>query len=160
MARVGTTKYESNKQEKRVAGELNARTVIASGSLWGSKGDVRSENYLVECKTTAKDFYTLDLNTWNKIEKEAIKDGLRIPVMNIDLLDGKHRFAVFKRGDFELKKTRVTLECDLGREVKSTRIKHSIDTVFNYVYKFNVGGIIKQLVILPWEEFLELVEVN
>ena len=80
MAVRGTTKYHSNKQEKRVADELGGKTVIGSGSLWGAKGDVRTEDYLIECKTTKKTSYPLSADTWLKIEREATRDGLRIPV--------------------------------------------------------------------------------
>ena len=93
-------KKKSQKQEKSVAKDLNARTVVASGALWGSKGDVRHDNLLVECKTTDKSFYSLTMQVWEKIEKEAIRDGLRLPVMCIDLNGGKDRYAVFRDKDF------------------------------------------------------------
>lgn len=88
-------KKKSQLQERSVAKDLNARTVVASGALWGSKGDVRHDNLLVECKTTDKSFYSLTLKVWEKIEKEAIRDGLRLPVMCIDIKGGKERYAVF-----------------------------------------------------------------
>lgn len=88
-------KKKSQLQEKSVAKDLNARTVVASGALWGSKGDVRHDNLLVECKTTNRGFYSLTMKVWEKIEKEAIRDGLRLPVMCVDLKGGKERYAVF-----------------------------------------------------------------
>ncbi len=89
-------KKKSQKQEKRVAKELNARTVVASGALWGSKGDVKSDSYLVECKTTEKDFYSLTFKVWDKIRTEAIKDGLRVPLMCIEV-QGKS-YAIIEKG--------------------------------------------------------------
>ena len=71
-----TSKKKSQKQEKRVADEMKARVVLASGALWGSKGDVRNDNLLMECKTTCKPYYTFKFSVWDKILKEAIKDGL------------------------------------------------------------------------------------
>ena len=88
-------KKKSQLQEKSVAKDLNARVVVASGALWGSKGDVRHDNLLVECKTTDKDFYSLTMTVWEKIEREAVRDGLRIPVMCVDIKGGKERYAVF-----------------------------------------------------------------
>ena len=87
-------KKASQKQEKKVAEELNANTVVASGAKWGSKGDVRSDRYLVECKMTQKPFYSLTKSTWEKIQKEATKDGLRIPMMCIDVEGCKYQFIV------------------------------------------------------------------
>ena len=94
MARKGTTKYKSNKQEKDVAKILGGKTVMASGSLWQAKGDVRTSRYLVECKTTDKDFYKLEQKILAKIAKEAIKDGLRSPLLVFDCKN--ERFVVFR----------------------------------------------------------------
>ena len=41
MANKCSTKFMSDKQEKRVAEEISGRRVVASGNKWGSKGDVR-----------------------------------------------------------------------------------------------------------------------
>lgn len=87
-------KKMSQKQEKSVAEEFNAKTVVASGAKWGSKGDVRNDKYLIECKITQKPFYSLTKSTWEKIEKEAIKDGLRIPMMCVDVDNGVNQFIV------------------------------------------------------------------
>ena len=84
----------SKRQESKVAKELSGKVTPASGALWGAKADVRNDTFLVECKTTEKDFYSLTFNTWDKIYHEAIKDSLRIPVMCIDLQNGKQRYAV------------------------------------------------------------------
>ena len=59
MAKKGTTRYRSNKQEREVAKIFGGKQVIASGSLWFADSDVRSDKYLIECKTTEKDYYTL-----------------------------------------------------------------------------------------------------
>ena len=101
MARKGTTKYKSNKQEKDVAKILGGKTVMASGSLWQAKGDVRTSKYLVECKTTDKDFYKLEQKILAKIAKEAIKDGLRSPLLVFDCKN--ERFVVFRIKDCSLK---------------------------------------------------------
>lgn len=91
---MDTRKRKSKDQESRVAKELSGRVTPASGALWGAKADVRNDIFLVECKTTEKDFYSLTFNTWDKVYHEAIKDSLRIPVMCIDILNGKYRYAV------------------------------------------------------------------
>ena len=45
MAKKGTTKYFSNKQEKDVAKQIGGKTVIASGALWHASSDVRNKQY-------------------------------------------------------------------------------------------------------------------
>ena len=94
-----TVKRRSQKQEKSVAKKFNARVTAASGALWGMKGDVRSDKYLIECKTTEKDYYTLTAKVWEKIQEEAIQDHMRIPLMVIDLKD-TDRYVVFRPKDF------------------------------------------------------------
>lgn len=100
MAKRGTTKYQSTKQEKRVAKDLEAKVTVASGALDFQKADVRNDLWLIECKTTAKPFYSLTEKTWDKIESQAIKDGIRMPMMCIDLEDGKTCVVVIKYLDF------------------------------------------------------------
>lgn len=93
------TKKKSQKQEKRVAKEIGGKTTIASGAFWSSKADVRNKLFLVECKTTEKEYYNLTYNTWNKIYSEALKDGMRIPIMCIDLNNGRDKLAVLSTYD-------------------------------------------------------------
>ena len=104
MARRGTTKFKSNKQEKSVSKELNGRTVVGSGSRWFADSDVKTDKFLVECKTTAKNYFSVTTELWEKIEREATKDHMRIPLMVIDLNnDSVHeseRYVVFMYSTF------------------------------------------------------------
>ena len=94
-----THRKRSLKQEKNVAKQFNAKQVIASGSLWFADSDVRSDKFLIECKTTGDSSYSLTSKVWEKIEKEAIRDRMRTPLMAIDLED-KNRIIVFNPKDF------------------------------------------------------------
>ena len=94
-----TVKRRSQKQEKSVAKDFNARVTAASGALWGMKADVRGDKFLIECKTTEKDYYILTAKVWEKIQEEAIQDHMRTPLMVIDLKD-KDRYVVFRPKDF------------------------------------------------------------
>lgn len=96
----GNTRRRSRKQEKEVAKVFGGRENIASGSFWWSKSDVRTDRLLIECKTTKKDYFILYARLWDKIREEAIKDGLRIPLMAVDLQD-KYRYVIFDPNDFE-----------------------------------------------------------
>ena len=106
IKKAKNTKVNSKKQESRIAKELNAKTTIASGSLYFQKADVRNDMYLVEAKTTEKNFYSLTYSTWERIEKQALRDGMRIPLMCIDTLNGEKSFCVLKYNDF------ITLQLD------------------------------------------------
>ena len=138
-------KKKSQLQEARVAKELNAKTVIASGALWGSKGDVRHEDFLVECKTTTKLYYSLTMKVWEKIEKEAVKDGLRIPLMCIE----KH-FKHYKNYyDLDMGDT---CWCDKKsfQVIEPTRI-------LMLLYK-NKSGETPVFVVTPWDDFVYMLK--
>lgn len=155
-------KKKSQLQEKSVAKDLNARTVVASGALWGSKGDVRHDNLLVECKTTDKPYYSLTLNVWEKIEKEAIKDGLRLPVMCIDIKGGKERYAVFKSKHFKSYKNYSQI--DSGDEMqwtpkKSFRVDKPMQMIMvTAVEKCDRRNTPLCFTVTPWSDFVEMIK--
>ena len=114
-----TIKKRSQLQEKSVAKDFNAKVTVASGALWGMKADVRNDKFLIECKTTEKDYYSLTSKVWEKIEQEAIKDHLRIPLMVIDL-DDRDRVVVFRPQDFDLP---IDTRCFQSEIPKSIRVR-------------------------------------
>lgn len=95
-----TVKKRSQLQEKSVAKSFGARPTAASGALWGMKGDVRNDKFLIECKTTEKDYYTVTTKVWEKIQSEAIKDHDRTPLLVVDLCD-TDRYVIFDPCYFE-----------------------------------------------------------
>lgn len=94
-----TVRKRSQKQEKGVAKDMGAKVVVASGALWSAKGDVRSDKFLIECKTTEKDYYSVTTRVWEKISQEAVKDSMRIPLLMVDLKDSE-RYVIFNPKDF------------------------------------------------------------
>ena len=50
-----STRYYSNRQEKKIAKELGGKQVANSGATSFSKGDVRIKNWLIEAKTVTKE---------------------------------------------------------------------------------------------------------
>lgn len=155
-------KKKSQLQEKSVAKDLNARTVVASGALWSAKADVRSDNLLVECKTTDKDYYPLTLTTWEKIEKEAIKDGLRIPVMCIDIKGGKERYAVYIEKHFSHYKGCYDINRGIHNswtDKKSFRVNEPKRILMVSVRNSKTGET-PCFVVTPWEDFLYMLKVG
>ena len=85
-----SNKYYSDKQEKLVANALGGYQVGMSGAAPAVPGDVKTYDWLVECKTHTepgkKIFF--DLAVWNKIEDEAMGMS-RKPVLIVD--DGSQK---------------------------------------------------------------------
>ena len=155
---MDSRKRKSKDQESKVAKELVGRVTPASGALWGAKADVRNDVFLVECKTTEKDFYQLSFNVWDKIYREAIKDGLRVPVMCIDLNGGKERVAVMKTHDLGNYPPAYSLKTalDISNGKTTFRIRYTPKGVRFYIEnsKHNTGYDLQSI---PWSEFLDTV---
>lgn len=92
---------ESQKQERSLAKSVGGRTVPASGAFWARKGDVRTDDLLVEAKTTAAASYPLKKVVWDKIRREALLDG-RIPVMAIQI-QGRNLIVLDEEDFLELR---------------------------------------------------------
>ena len=95
-----TVKKRSQLQEKSVAKTFGAKPTAASGALWGMKGDVRNERFLIECKTTEKNYFNVTTKIWEKIQFEAVKDHDRTPLLVVDLCD-IDRYVIFDPHYFE-----------------------------------------------------------
>ena len=139
-------KVNSKKQERKVAKELAGKVTPASGALWGAKADVRNDIFLVECKTTQNSYYSITFAVWNKINSEAIKDSLRLPVMCIDLNNGKYRYAVMNSKDVP---DEVMYDIEIHKSGKSS-FRISSPTV-NTISR---GAKSYELCVFDWEIFL------
>jgi hypothetical protein len=88
---------KSQFHEKRIAKAIGGSTNAASGAFWSRKGDVRSEDLLVEHKWTGKKSKTIQSSELKKLINEAIMDG-RTPVFGIHL-DGED-YVILLENDF------------------------------------------------------------
>lgn len=77
----------SRKQEKRDARDYGGRVQAGSGCGTFKKGDVRTDDLLIENKRTDKQQMTLKAEWLDKIRNEALTEG-RIPVVGIEI-DGR-----------------------------------------------------------------------
>jgi len=131
-----TRRKMAQTQEISVAKSLNGRITSASGATPWDKADVKTEEFLFECKTTAKGFYSLTVKVWEKISKEAVRAGLKIPVMVIDLNSGGERIAVFEYDLYRVSDNPLNAwEQSYDAERQSIRVCGSSDIVFYYLNK-------------------------
>lgn len=84
-----STRYFSSKQEKSVAKAVGGRKTANSGATKFSKGDVRTENWLLECKTKTKpsDSFTIQKSWLEKNEEEAFAMGKHHSALVFDFGD-------------------------------------------------------------------------
>jgi len=92
---------QSQKHENRLAKKVGGTVNAASGALWSRKGDVRSDDLLIEHKWTGKKQTTIKSDVLKKITREAILDG-RVPVLGIHL-DGENYVILLEDDYLELR---------------------------------------------------------
>jgi hypothetical protein len=83
--------------EKRLAKAVGGSATAASGAFWSRKGDVRSDDLLIEHKWTGKASFTLTAKVLEKVTTEAILDG-RTPVLGISL--NNQNYVILHENDF------------------------------------------------------------
>lgn len=67
-----------------------------SGAGPWRKGDVRLDDYLVECKRTDAKQWTFKDSEWEKTRRHALLDG-RLPMIHLEM--GGRRFLIVEEGD-------------------------------------------------------------
>lgn len=88
---------QSQKHEKRLAKAVGGQRNVASGAFWFRKGDVRSQDLLIEHKWTGKKSFTLKSDVLEKITTEALLNS-RTPVLGISLND--INYVILDENDF------------------------------------------------------------
>jgi len=97
-SRARSTRKQADKQEKRVAKDLDAKQTIASGQTPIDKGDVRSESVRVECKYTDKKSFSLKAEDLKKIANAAT--GNQIPLFYVEFREFGQAYYVVPEGWF------------------------------------------------------------
>lgn len=102
-------KKKANKQEKGIAKFLGGRRTAQSGRYTGKRGDVETEDFMVEVKYTEAMTYILRLDYLRKLNEKAAKEG-KDWVMIIEFL---------RRGDVKHPiKSLVVMDLDVFDELR------------------------------------------
>lgn len=99
------TRYFSSRQEKRVAKAVNGKTVANSGAPRFVAGDVRTENWLIECKTKTKESQSMTIHKeWlEKNSEEAFAMGKDYNALAFDFGDNERYYIVDEKTFVEMK---------------------------------------------------------
>lgn len=175
-----STKTYSNKQEKIISEALGWQTVSASGARNFSPGDVKSPNWLGECKTHTSEVSSIVFreDVWMKIEAEADSEH-KDPVYFVDngtqTITGTWAMFDYKRcsGSFEYFVIDKTNCSDLSRLIRGSVniIFDNIDLLYEYrkIKRMNLAAGLdvctvvsvplksnKDIVICPLTEFIDM----
>lgn len=93
------TRYYSNKQEKSVAKTVGGRKTVNSGATLFQKGDVVTDEWLIECKTKTSPSKSMTVQKdWIlKNEEEAFAMGRQYSAVCFDFGDGKNYYIITEK---------------------------------------------------------------
>ena len=102
---MNTRKY-SSAQEKRIAKEIGGKVNSNSGATDFYKGDIRTDSFLVECKTSTKPVKSVSIKKeWlTKLKEETFAMGKSRFAIGFDFGDGEDYFIIDKRSFQEYKR--------------------------------------------------------
>lgn len=86
-------------KEKKDSKLFGGTRTPRSGGLWFAKGDVKSDVYLIENKTSTKERFSITAKLWEKINNEALITK-RIPIMSLEFGKEKVELVVLDKNDF------------------------------------------------------------
>ena len=100
-----STRAFSSTQEKRIASNLKGKMQPNSGATRFSKGDVKSELFLIECKTmtTERESISIKKEWLTKIKQEAFASNRRFSAVafNFGGLDNRENFYIIDERTFK-----------------------------------------------------------
>ena len=91
------TRFYSNRQEKKVAKAVGGRKTANSGATKFQKGDVQTDKWLIECKTTTateKVSFSIKREWLEKNKEEAFAMGKEFNALAFDYGDGKNWYVI------------------------------------------------------------------
>lgn len=106
MQNKKATRYFSSIQEKKVAKAVCGKTVANSGATLFSKGDVKNDRWLFECKTKTSDSQSISIKReWlEKLEEEKFSMGKEHCALCFDFgttLRNNKRYYILTENEFK-----------------------------------------------------------
>ena len=90
------TRFYSKNQEKKVAKAVKGKRTANSGATQWSKGDVTTDNFLLECKTHTefRKSFTIQHEWFEKNKEEAFAMHKDYSAIVIDFGDGENHYII------------------------------------------------------------------
>ena len=97
------TRFYSDKQEKKVAKAVSGKQTANSGDTAFSKGDVRNDLFLLECKTHTefRENFTVKHEWIDKNREEAFQMGRKHAALALDFGDGEQHYIISEKDFLE-----------------------------------------------------------
>lgn len=97
------TRFYSNRQEKAVAKIIKGKQIANSGATEFKKGDVTTEDWLIECKTatTEKASFSIKRDWLDKNKEEAFAMNKSYNALCFDFGDNGNRYYIIDEKTFK-----------------------------------------------------------
>lgn len=112
------TRFYSNKQERKVAKAVSGRQTVNSGATAFQKGDVITNQWLIECKTSTsqKKSFSIKEDWLIKNQEEAFAMGKNYHALCFDFgPDNNMRYYVITEREFQLLQNYLKEEDNEGK---------------------------------------------
>ena len=98
-----STRYFSSKQEKAVAKAVGGKKTANSGATLFQKGDVSTDNWLIECKTKTSPSESMSIKReWlEKNEREALFMGKENSAVAFNFGPGENQYYIINEWMFQ-----------------------------------------------------------
>lgn len=87
------------KKEIKDAKDFKGKLTPRSGGYFSFPGDVVTEDFLIDSKTTDKNRFSVTKQMWKKIDTEALKSR-RMPLLSVKFGDSNIEIVILSKGDF------------------------------------------------------------
>ena len=87
------------KKEIKDAKSFGGKRILRSGGLWFAPGDVKTDQFLFDQKTSKHNRFSVTQEMWHKIYKEALVSQ-RIPALSVEFGDKNIELIIMSKDDF------------------------------------------------------------
>ena len=87
------------KKESKDAKSFGGKVTPKSGGFWAFAGDVVTDKFLIDSKTTEKKSFSVTKKIWRKLYNEALKSR-KIPILSLLLINESIELVVLDKNDF------------------------------------------------------------
>lgn len=86
-------------KEQNDAKQFGGRVTPRSGGMWSFPGDVKTDMFLIDSKTTDRKSYSITANIWRKLYSQALKSQ-RLPLLSVQLIKEDIEVVILDKNDF------------------------------------------------------------
>jgi len=93
------SKTNWQKKEKNDAKDFDGKQTKRSGGNWWDKGDVKTGRFLIDCKTSKAERFSITAKMWKKLDREALVSR-KLPILSVEFGREEIDLVIISKDDF------------------------------------------------------------